>query len=311
MNEMTSATVFGLDVWSEEPLPYLQGARAPRTGRVLDVLVDHRGYTGWEPGAKLISAQLDRDGTPAIRIEAHPDAGYQLSGPRYGRHVISPDGRRLRLIPEGAAPADWQRFLIGQVLPFAAAVNGLEVFHASAVAFGSRALAIVGPSGAGKTSLALALARAGAVLLADDVLALEPGEDGLLAHPGTPVAGVAHGEAERLGARLADAGAVAVDERERLIPVELAAGPVALRAVLFLERSREGSCEPRLSVVQGTGALLGTTFNFVLDDPARLVRLLDVCALAAHGTLARVSFGAAVDADRLAGCVGAWFESLT
>ena len=207
---MSRVTAFGLDVYSEEPIAYLRGPEAPRTGRVLDVLIDHRGHTSWPRQARLISAQSAGDGPLQITIEAHHEAGYQLAGPRYGRHVISPDGRRLRCIPGDAYVQDWQRFLIGQVLPFAAAVNGLEVLHASAVALRSGALALLGASGAGKTSLALALSRIGAQLLADDVVALESTEGMLLAHPGAPVAGVALAEAGRLGERIGAPGALAV-----------------------------------------------------------------------------------------------------
>lgn len=55
--------------------------------------------------------------------------------------------------------------------------------QASCVAIGGRALLIEGPPGAGKSSLALALIDRGAVLIGDDSLLLEPGAEGLLAHP--------------------------------------------------------------------------------------------------------------------------------
>jgi HPr kinase/phosphorylase len=311
MDAMARATVFGLDVWSEEQLAVLSGAQAPDTGRVLDVLVDRRSNAAAWPGdGALISAQHEPDGTFALRIEAHEEAGFQLRGRRYGRHILSPDGRRLRCLPDGVARADWERFLIGQVLPFAAALNGLEVMHASAVSLGERALALLGPSGAGKTSLALALCRMGAGFLADDVLAIERDSERLLAHPGAPVAGVAHAEAARIGDRLHRRPVIAVNERERLVGVVPRRGPAVLGGMVFLDRERKGPAEPVIERVADTRALLSATFNFVLDDPERLERLLDVCAIAAQGPLARVRFGATVDPDRLAGAVAGWFESV-
>ena len=308
---MTCSTVFGLDVRSDEQIAVLEGARAKRTGRVLDVLVDRRrGVADWPAGGEMISVQRDREGSLVVRIDAHAQAGYRLSGPSYGRHILSPDGRRLRCVPERVRPEDWQRFLIGQVLPFAAAVNGLEVLHASAVRLAGRAIGLLGPCGAGKTSLALALCRAGAEFLADDVVALEQRHHALLAHPGTPAAGVARQEALRVGLALRDDRVLAVNERERLIRVAPCGRPTPLRAVLFLERTCGGPSEPCFRLTGDPRRLLGSTFNFVLAEPSRLERLLDVCASAARGTVARVTFGPACDPDRLAAAVVRWFESV-
>ena len=55
-----------------------------------------------------------------FRIEAHPEAGYLLSGREQGAHLLSADGRQLRCAPEGSPDNVWQRLLIAQVLPFAA-----------------------------------------------------------------------------------------------------------------------------------------------------------------------------------------------
>lgn len=53
-----------------------------------------------------------------------------------------------------------------------------EILHGSAVAYGSRGVLITGPSGSGKSGLALDLVSRGAVLVADDRVALEAAEDG-------------------------------------------------------------------------------------------------------------------------------------
>jgi len=53
-----------------------------------------------------------------------------------------------------------------------------EIVHGSAVTFGGRAVLILGPSGSGKSGLALDLVSRGAVLVADDRVALEATDDG-------------------------------------------------------------------------------------------------------------------------------------
>jgi len=55
------------------------------------------------------------------------------------------------------------------------------ILHASCVAFDCRAVLIIGPSGSGKSSLALQLLAYGAVLVADDRTQLQASEAGVLA----------------------------------------------------------------------------------------------------------------------------------
>lgn len=62
--------------------------------------------------------------------------------------------------------------------------------HATAVAFEGHALLLLGPSGSGKSDLALRLIEAGGVLVADDRVMAEPdGQGGLLLSSPTPIAG--------------------------------------------------------------------------------------------------------------------------
>jgi serine kinase of HPr protein (carbohydrate metabolism regulator) len=64
-----------------------------------------------------------------------------------------------------------------------------ETVHASCVAIGGRAVLIHGPSGSGKSDLALRLIDRGAVLVSDDYTALEVRGGALLASPPKTIAG--------------------------------------------------------------------------------------------------------------------------
>jgi hypothetical protein len=273
------ATAFGLDVESQIPLSLLERATAAPTGRALALSLAEAGAAEppWPDSATLVCDERQPDGNSIYQIQAHPAAGYLISGPKHGAHRLSADGRLLCCDSQGLPDADWQRLLIAQVLPFAALLRGLEVFHASAVVWRAHAVAFLGPSRAGKTSLALELCGRGAGFLADDVIALEPRHEQLLAHPGTPLASVVAGE-------LGDAG-------ERLVRVAGASEPVALGALFFLDRRADGPERPRFEPAADALALLSATFNFVLATPERLRSLLEVCALAARLRVERIVCG--------------------
>lgn len=292
-------TVFGLDVSANVGLPFLPEDGTGSTGRALELLVDeHAGTTtAWPRGAEIVCDQREGDGNVGFRIEADPKHGYLIRGPRYGSHFLSRDGRQAIVVPEGAPDGCWQRLLIAQVLPFAAALQGLEVFHASAVATPLGAVAFLGPSGAGKTSLAVELCHTGAEFLADDVLALEREGETLIAHPGTAAAAVDAADIEalcraRCGTRSSPMGDVLRShEHERLVHVRSRGGPTRLAAMFLLEPRSRVATRPRFLPLRDARALLASTFNSVLVDGERLARLLDVCATAARGRVERVVAG--------------------
>ena len=308
------ATAFGLDLHSEIPLSFLEGSSAKPTGRALAVSMQAgNAEFDWPDSAELVCDERRPDGSSIYQIEAHPQAGYLIAGPEYGAYLLSGHGRQLRCAPGEHDEGAWQRLLIAQVLPFAALLHGLEVFHASAVVWGAEAVAFLGPSRAGKTSLALELCRRGAGFLADDVLALESSADDLIAHPGTPIAGVDHAEAERSRAADGCPGGelLAVNARERLVHVSGGATAAPLGALFFLDRRADGPEHPRFEPSADPQLLLAATFNFVLATPARLRGLLDVCALAAQLRVERIIFGPATDASELGAAVEQRLSSTT
>lgn len=301
----TRATAFGLDVWSTVPLPCLAGTRAPPVGRMVALSMREGGseVLGWPPEAAVISEQRELDGGVHCRIEADPEAGYLFWGPTYGAHLLESGGRRLVCALNACSDTAWQRLLIAQVLPFCAVLHGLEAFHASAVAIDGRAVAFVGPSGAGKTSLAVELCRLGAGFLADDVLVLERHLDEVIGHPGSPLAGLAHEQAERLHTSMALGDTLAINDRERLVRMPGAVAPMPLAAVFFLDRRPDGPSRPRFASSVDARMLLAATFNFVLGSPRRLSGLLDICALVAQGRVERITVDSRIEVSCLADAV--------
>jgi hypothetical protein len=299
------ATAFGLDIEAATPLSFLRHAIARPTGRPLSISV-HAEATArelWPQGSELICDERLPDGGVNYRIETRPDYGYLISGPEYGAHLLSADGRRLRCFPEGRPDGGWQRMLVAQVLPFAALLHGLEVFHASAVVRDGEALALLGPSRSGKTSLALELCARGACFMADDVLALETRDGALFAHPGSPVAGVALEHERGQQDNAADEQVIALNARERIVQVVGAEEPAPLGTLLFLDRKANGPERPVFEANADAQLLLAATFNFVLASPERLQRLLEAAALAARLRVKLVACGPGTGVPELANAI--------
>jgi hypothetical protein len=299
---------FGLDLELALPVPGLGPGETAPTGRdvVLDRAEPGELAAGWESSETVRLRQWNdaEDGHVEGALDMHPEFGYRLFVEGYGEYTVSPDGAVIRCAPpEGIADWSWQRALIGSILPLAAVLRGIEVFHASAVAVNGRAVGIVGRSTAGKSSVAVNLVLRGAQLLADDVAALEALSDGLAVHPGPGVVSVRHAEAARLGeTALAQLGTVLGDDGEALrIQVSRGAGPLPLAALYFLEHRDAGRTSFERLWPPPPRLLLGSTFNYVVLTAERLTTQLDVCTRLAHDApLFRANVAPDTTADQLA-----------
>lgn len=113
---------------------------------------------------------------------ANEGSGMVFSVDRTGRRVWhSWTGASKRRLPYVTT------FLAGPVLGAVLRLHGGLSMHGSVVDVGGEAIVLVGEGGAGKSSLAAALADAGNAVVADDVAALTRRDDGRwFAHPGYP-----------------------------------------------------------------------------------------------------------------------------
>ena len=294
---------FGIEIASSASLESLAAASAAGGGRPQATLaVATASPAHWAPGRPRRVGQIPAPPERALAT-ADENAGgsWRLRCVGAGTHFVSKDGTEITCLPEGALAPAWERFVISQVLPLAAAVQGLELLHASAVEIDGRAYAIVGSSGAGKTSLALRLLLRGAGWITDDVLALSAESDGLRAHAGAAIAGVRHAEAERLTvAERAILGVPLGDNpKEVLLRVKPTRVPLPLAGVLFL--ARDSSSTLGFEPVRDPRPLLGSTFCSLVRTRDRLARALDLYArLSAETPLVRVHVPRRLDADGLA-----------
>ena len=105
--------------------------------------------------------EWEHNGSIWLRFARSPD-GYFLEFPGRAAFRVASDGRWVDCFPEPQVPEFSVRtLLLDQVLPLVMSRQGVPVFHGSAVDLGFGAVAFVGQSGRGKSTLACFFARQG------------------------------------------------------------------------------------------------------------------------------------------------------
>ena len=127
-------------------------------------------------------------GEPALRVFRLLDGKYY--GFYYADHtqfVVDRSGSEVWA--DWSAPLtleDTATYLLGPVLGFVMLLRGIVCLHASAIAIGNEAIALVGPAGSGKSTTAAAFAERGYSVLAEDVVTLDDRGDRFVVRPGYP-----------------------------------------------------------------------------------------------------------------------------
>lgn len=131
---------------------------------------------------------------------------YEYHG-HWADFTIRADGREVTVAAaEGEDDAEVANLIEGPILGRALRLAGEPCLHASALAADGRAVALMGASGVGKSSLAWSLVQQGCRLVTDDMVGLEPGPEGLMVQPGRARLRIWPDTAERLGVAGGDSG---------------------------------------------------------------------------------------------------------
>lgn len=186
---MRDYAAYGLRIRSALPLPF-------------------PAWTGPCDSASQVEVRLGA--TPAaLPAGAAKRPGWQAMPGRYlltqadvARYLVT-DGRRIVVEPQGGSEADVQSLLIGPVLAAVLQQRSVTTLHASSLATTVGAVAFLGRTGAGKSSLAYALMKLGYPMMADDVT-------GVVVEDGKPWAVPGFPRVRLLGDSLRSLGAVAL-----------------------------------------------------------------------------------------------------
>lgn len=237
--------------------------------------------------------------------------GHRLGFPRLADFMISSNGRKIRCLRWPEIPeSSIRHLLLDQVLPRVVSHFRCSVLHASAVSLPSGAVAFLGDTGWGKSTLGLSFEDDGHRLLGDDALLIDARQ-----RPPRAISSYA-------GARLWDdslgalgGGAYAgkavshYSSKRRVVPaygahVEGRSEWHALRAIFLLDdpRAEEVARSVEVERVRGSRAVMALVahcFHLDLKDRARVASQFDELAELVSGGCAFYQLSYPRDHQRL------------
>jgi hypothetical protein len=198
--------------------------------------------------------------------------GYLLRFPELADFEISADGTVVIAHPvSGIDEATIEHLYINQLVPLALSRQGRPAYHASVVTVPGGAVAFLGKTGMGKSTLAASFSLNEAAFLTDDALLVEESDSGCRAMPSHASLRLWDDSAEALvDERIAKASAISYSSKARLLAGEALAyceEPQTLLAAYVLER--QGAQDVAIRVLTGLDrymAWLGNSFLLDIED---------------------------------------------
>ncbi len=137
---------------------------------------------------RYVAADENDAGEPVMQAWDLADGEYlRLLYADSTEFILDRNGTELWVTwPESQTPEDMATYLLGPVLGLVLRLRGVACLHASAVVVDGKAIALVGTSGAGKSTTAAAFAKAGYKVMADDIVALDEQSGAFFVRPAYP-----------------------------------------------------------------------------------------------------------------------------
>lgn len=204
-------------------------------------------------------------------------------------------GREIVIQREPTATDDDVRvFLLGSAFGALLHQQGLLPFHGSAIEVKSTAVAFLGPSGVGKSTLAAALARRGYRVMADDVAAVSVRDGEAMLVPGYPQLKIWADVAEKLGEDTGGLRRVRADLEKFGLPLaRLHHESLApLRRIYVLESTNTRDLKlTELKGMEKLTALVGNTYrlNFLGSGEGRTPNFEQCATVAERAVVVRAT----------------------
>lgn len=229
------------------------------------------------------SPHFDDRGRPNLVIGRAISGAFHFAYGHGAEFLIAPDGRDVSCAwPDSLTVGEASVYLRGPVLGLVLRLRGIVSLHASSVAVGARAVALLGTVGAGKSTTAAALVEAGCRLLSDDVSAIRMEHERPFVLPGIPrvslwpdAAAALYGTGRTLP-RLTRSDGVLDWWDKRYIdidPARFCQAPLPLSAVYVLGARTDAQVTPRVEPLSPKDAFIALTdetyVNYALDAAMR------------------------------------------
>ena len=257
-----------------------------------------------------VSPDFFREATRFAVVEPSPTRWYKYArldnGQSYLRwddlfeFLIDADGRRIWCGWLGAASLEsLQVYLLGHALSFALVKQGYEPLHATSVVIDGQAIAFLGSSGFGKSSLAASFLADGHRLLTDDMLLLRRTDRGYQAQPGPRRIKLFPKMARRFLAGTASAVSMNSETEKLVVPLgadHRHSGSAPLLALYVLSPPREVHRKQSIQLTSLSKKetfleLVRGTFNYLVTGSERLERQYTEClGVASRVPARRISY---------------------
>jgi hypothetical protein len=296
-------SAYGLRLSCSNPLPGMRNAAAGAIDTLptlkivmLDQAELERAWSGTSDPPEWRGRQGDgRD----LVLERGAAGDLLFSYGDLARLRLDPEMRQLECAPSGPG-LDWQRVLLGKVIPTISVMLGHEGLHAAAVDAPDGVVAIMAPSGTGKSTLALELLRRGWPLFADDVLTLSRERHTVNAHPGTPHMNIALDLPDTIDPQTLGE-TIAILSGERWLAVRNASHDERRPVQMLCLLERRPGLALEIETLASSPLPLAPYTLGLSSDPERLRSRFDLYAdLMASTTLVRLTGGAEHRPEQLA-----------